>query len=89
MEKSAFNKKNTPFTGKLGLNLRAKLVKYYTWNIALYGTETWTIWKVDKKYLEHLKCSAGEGWRRLVRQVRWEIKKYYKESMQRGMPFIQ
>ena len=44
MEKSAFNKK-TPFSGKLDLNLREKLVKYYTWNIALYGTETWTFGK--------------------------------------------
>jgi len=66
MEKSAFNKKKTHFTSKLDLNLREKLVKNYTWNVALYGTETWTIWKVCKKYLEHLKCSAGEGWRRSV-----------------------
>jgi hypothetical protein len=80
MEKSAFNKKKTPFSGKLDLNLRGKLVKYYTWNIALYGTETGTIWKVGKKYLEHLKCIAGEGWRRSVRPIVWEMKKYYKDS---------
>jgi hypothetical protein len=26
---------------KADLNLRMKLVKYYTWSIALYGAETW------------------------------------------------
>jgi len=89
MEKSAFNKKNTPFTGKLDSNLREKLVKYCTWNIALYGTENWTIWKVGTKYLEHFKCSAEEGWRRSVRPFAWEMKKYHKESRQRGMSIIQ
>jgi hypothetical protein len=89
MEKSAFNKKNISFTGKLDLNLREKLVKYYTWNIALCGTETWRLWKVGKKYLEHLIYSAGEGWRRSVGPFMWEMKEYYKESRQKGMSFIQ
>jgi hypothetical protein len=40
------------FTSKLALNLWKKLVKYYIWSIALYGAETWTVWKVDQKYLE-------------------------------------
>jgi hypothetical protein len=44
-------------TSKLDLNLRKKLVKCYIWSIALYGAESWTLWKV-------LKCGAGEGWRR-------------------------
>jgi hypothetical protein len=34
------------------LNLRKKLVKGYIWSIALYGAETWTLRKVDLKYLE-------------------------------------
>ena len=34
------------------INLRKKLVKCYTWSIAQYGAETWTLWKVDQKYLE-------------------------------------
>jgi hypothetical protein len=66
MEKSAFNEKKTPFTGKLILNLWKKVIKYYMWNIALFGTENWRLWKVSKQYLKHLKCSAGEGWRRTV-----------------------
>jgi hypothetical protein len=51
---------------KWDLNLRKKLVKCYIWSIALYGAETWTLRKVDQKYLESLKYGAGEVWRRLV-----------------------
>jgi hypothetical protein len=40
------------FTNKLDLNLRKKLMKCYIWSIALYGGETWTLWKVGQKYLE-------------------------------------
>jgi hypothetical protein len=50
MAKAAFNKK-TLFTSKLDLNLRNKLVKCYTWSVALCGAETWTLRKVDQKYL--------------------------------------
>jgi hypothetical protein len=51
MAKAAFKKK-TLFTSKLDLNLRKELVKCYIWSIALYGAETWTLRKVDQKYLE-------------------------------------
>jgi hypothetical protein len=49
--KAAFNKK-TLFTSKLDLHLSKKLVKCYIWSIALCGAETWTLGKVDRKYLE-------------------------------------
>jgi hypothetical protein len=39
------------FARKFGLNVRKKLVKCYIWNIALYGAETWTLRKVDPKYV--------------------------------------
>jgi len=51
MAKAVF-KKTTLFISKLGLNLRAKLVKCYILSIALYDAETWTFRKVDEKYLE-------------------------------------
>jgi hypothetical protein len=51
MEKAALNKK-TLFTSKLDLNLRKKLVKFYIWNMALYGAETWTLRAANHKYLE-------------------------------------
>ena len=49
------NNKNTLFTLKLDSILRNKVVKCYIWSIALYGSETWTLRKIDKKYLESYK----------------------------------
>ena len=66
MAKAAFSGKKTVFTRKLDLKLRKKLIKCYIWSIALHGAETLTLRKVDQKYLESLKCGAGEGWRRSV-----------------------
>ena len=40
------------FTSQLDLNLRKKLLKWYIWCIALYGTETDTLRKISQKYLE-------------------------------------
>jgi hypothetical protein len=47
MAKAAFNKKRAPFTSKMDLELRKKLVNCYIWSIALYGTETWRLRAVD------------------------------------------
>jgi hypothetical protein len=66
MAKAAFNKKNL-FTSKLDLNLRKKLVKCYIWNIALYGAETWTLRKIDQKYLESFEMWC---WRRMEK-ISW------------------
>jgi hypothetical protein len=52
MANAAFNKKETLFTSKLDLNLRTKLVNCYICITALYGAETWTLRRVDQKYLE-------------------------------------
>jgi hypothetical protein len=46
------NKKKNIFTRKLEFNLRKKLVKCYVWSVAFYGAETWTLGKVDQKYME-------------------------------------
>jgi len=51
MAKAAFNKK-TLSTSKLELCFRKKLVKCYTWSITLYGAETWTLQKIEQKYVE-------------------------------------
>jgi hypothetical protein len=64
--KVAFNKKRAPFTSKMVLELKKKLVKCYIWSIALYGAETRTLRAVDQKHMESFKCGAGEGWRRSV-----------------------
>jgi hypothetical protein len=54
MAKEAVNKK-TLFTSKLDLNLRKKLVRCYIRSTALHGAKTWTIQKVDKKYLQRFE----------------------------------
>jgi hypothetical protein len=89
--KAAFNKKKTLCTSKLDLNLRKKLVKCYIWSIALHGAETWTLRKVDKKYLESFEMCC---WRRMEKII-WtdrvrneEVHKYYTESRRRGISYI-
>jgi hypothetical protein len=37
-------------------------VKCYIWSIALYGVETWTLQKLDQKYLESSEMCC---WRRM------------------------
>jgi hypothetical protein len=61
MAKAAFNREKTLFTSKLHLELRKKLVKCYIWSTALYGAETWTVRKLDQKYLESFEMWC---WRR-------------------------
>jgi hypothetical protein len=61
MTREAFNRNKTLFTGKMDLNLKMKLVKCCIWSIALCGAETWTLWKVDQKYVE---SSEMWCWRR-------------------------
>jgi hypothetical protein len=55
-----FNKK-TLFTSKSDLELRKKQMKCYISGIALYGAETWTLRKLDQKYLESFEMWC---WRR-------------------------
>jgi hypothetical protein len=50
----------------MDLNLRKKLIKCYIWSIALYGAETWTLRKVDQKYLESFETWC---WRRM--EISW------------------
>jgi hypothetical protein len=58
--------RRTLFTSKLDLNLRKKLVKCYIWSIALYGAETWTLRKVNQKYLKRFEMWC---WRRM--EISW------------------
>jgi hypothetical protein len=66
MAKVAFNKKKNLFTYKLDLNLRKKLVKCYIWSIALCGAVTWTLRKMDQKYLESFEMWC---WRRMEKII--------------------
>ena len=51
MAKEACNKKKSLFTRKLDLHLRKKPVRCHI----LYGAETWTLRKVDQKYLKSIE----------------------------------
>jgi len=45
------------------LNLRrTKLVKFYIRSIVFCGAISWTLWKIDDKYLESFKYVVGVGW---------------------------
>jgi hypothetical protein len=66
MAKAAFNKKRALVTGKVELGVRKKLVKCYSWSVALYGAEIGTVRAVDQKHWKVLECVAGEGWRTSV-----------------------
>jgi len=57
------------FINILGLHLRKKLVTCYILNIALCGTETWTLWKVDQKHLEGFETRR---WRRMEK-INWTV----------------
>jgi len=66
------NKKKDPFTSKLDLNLRKRLVKCYVWRIDLRGAEIWTFWKADWKHLGSFEMWYWRGmekisWTDLVR----------------------
>jgi len=66
MAKAAFNKARIPCTRKLDLNFRKKLIMCYILIIALFGAETWTLWKVYQKYLE-----SSEMWCGRKTEIRW------------------
>ena len=66
MEKAAFNKKRTLFSSTLGLKLRKKLPKCYTWSIALHDAEIWTLRAVDQTHLESFEMWC---WRRM--EISW------------------
>ena len=64
--KKQYSTRRRLFTNKLDLNLRKKLIKCYIWSITLWDAETWTLRKVDQKYLE-----SFEIWRRRSMVTSW------------------
>jgi hypothetical protein len=71
MAKAAFKKKRDLFTNKMSFELRRKLIKCYSWSIAVYGAETGTFRAEDRKQLESFEmwCWRIErtSWTDLVR----------------------
>jgi hypothetical protein len=54
-------------------------VNSYTWGITLCGAETWTLRKVDQKYLESLELWC---WRRMEK-ISWTDRVKNEEVLQR------
>jgi hypothetical protein len=52
----------------MDLNLRKKPVICSNWSIAFFGAKTWTVRKVDQKYLESL-----ELWLWIRMETRWTV----------------
>ncbi|KAJ4433549.1 hypothetical protein ANN_15858 [Periplaneta americana] len=67
MAKEAFNRNRRIFCGPLEKELKNRLLKCFVSNIALYGTETWTLRRSDEKRLEAFEMWI---WRRIER-VKW------------------
>jgi len=66
MEKAATTRR-VVFAGILGVKLKKKPVKFYILSIALCGAGTWTLQKVDQKYLESFEIWC---WRRMEK-ISW------------------
>ena len=60
--KEAFNRKMSVLTSKLNIELKKKLVRCYVWSIALYGSETRTLRKLERKYFDSFEMWY---WRRI------------------------
>jgi len=65
--KVRFLKMKSILTSSLDLELRKRLCKCYVWSVFLYGSETWTIRKVDEKRIEAFEMWL---WRRMMK-IRW------------------
>jgi hypothetical protein len=61
---------NVILTSNLNIKLKKKLVMCYDWSIALYGSETWTLSKLERKYLESFEMWC---WRRMG-NIEWSDK---------------
>jgi len=59
---------------------RKNVVKGYIWNMALYGVETWILWKVGQKYIESFEMWC---WRR-IEKISWTDHMRNEEVLHRG-----
>ena len=57
-------------TSKLNIELKKKLVRCCVWSIALYDSETWTLRKLERKYLKSIEMWC---WRR-IEKIKWSEK---------------
>ena len=72
--KEAFNRKISLLTSKLNIELRKKLVRCYVRSIALYDSETWTLTKLEWKYLKSFQMWCC----RRMEKIKWSENKFLK-----------
>ena len=59
--RSAFNRmKAILCSGKLGIEIRTRVLRSYVFSVLLYGVEAWTITDATEKRLLALRCGATE-----------------------------
>ena len=77
--KKAFAEKRNLLTSTIEISIRKRFLKTYVWSVALYGCETWTIGKEEKRRIE-----AFEMWcyRRMLK-VSWTEKTTNEEILNR------
>jgi hypothetical protein len=63
--KATFNNRR-PSSPSYWAEIRKRPVKFYIWNTEFFGVETWTLRKVDQKYLESFEMCY---WRRIEKIV--------------------
>ena len=62
--KEAFNRKMSLLTSQLSIELKKKFVRCYVWSFVLYGSETWTLRKLEWKYLQSFEIWC---WKKMER----------------------
>ena len=77
MGKDAF-KKSDLMRGSLSLHLKKRMVKAFVWTVALYGSETYGLYKKDIQRLEAFEIWI---WRRMMK-VPWTEHKTNEEILQ-------
>ena len=79
MTKEELNRKISFLTSKLNIKLSMKLVRFYVWSIALYVSETWTLRKLERKYLKSFEMWY---WKRMEKII-WSKKVTNKQVLER------
>lgn len=77
MAKQAFTRKKNILCSSMCLTLRVRLVKTLVWSVLMYGSETWTLRKEEKRRLEAFEMWV---WRRMTK-VSWTDKKTNEEVL--------
>ena len=77
--KEGFNGKTSLMTSKLNIELRKILIMCYVWGIAFYGSEIWTLSKLERQYSQTLEmwCRRRKG------RIKWSEKVTNEQALER------